>query len=165
MSDIVGFRRRACRSAVTVLAIVAALAACSGSSSGPKSSDNDPGSNDSGRAIGSSAEVCALLDAGEIESLLGATLTPQPGSGSPYPSCSWQGGRLIVQVAAGTSVVTAPGQDCPTVDIGDEALECPGSVQFVKGGSRVIVQTIEDVTGRQLVAVAKALQPKIEAGS
>jgi hypothetical protein len=70
-----------------------------------------------------------------------------------------------VQVDRGTdSIVLAPGQECPSVDIGDEAVSCPGSVQFVTNGTRVIVQTIEDddVTEDQLTAVAAALEPKFE---
>lgn len=31
-------------------------------------------------------------------------------------------------------------------EIGDEALECPGSVEFVVDGLRVIISTVEDVT-------------------
>jgi len=109
--------------------------------------------------------VCALLDDSEIESLLGAVLPSEPaGADAPFPACSWQGGRLIVQVARGDSVVLAPGQECPAVDLGDEGVRCPGSVQFVTNGSRVIVQTIEDLTEAQLVDVATALLPKFDAG-
>jgi len=146
--------RRAWKWGVVLLVAGVVCAACGG--------DDGGGSDGSGSSVGSSEEVCALLSDSEVQTLLGQALTPEPaGSDSPYPACSWNTGRLIVQVAEGDSIVLAPDQECPSVDIGDEGVDCPGSVQFVVGGSRVIVQTIEDVTDAQLVAVAEALAPKL----
>jgi hypothetical protein len=146
--------------------LTVAVAACGDDDEGSDAADGAPSDESVGDTSSSGdLDVCALLDDGEIESLLGASLPSEPGSGDPYPSCSWQTGRLIVQVDRGTdSIVLAPGQECPSVDIGDEAVSCPGSVQFVTNGTRVIVQTIEDddVTEDQLTAVAAALEPKFE---
>jgi hypothetical protein len=142
---------------VAAIGLATLLTACGGGSDG--------GSEGGGGAVevtGDTIDVCGLLSDSEIASLLGGALESKPaGSDAPYPGCSWNTGRLIVQVAPGNALVLAPGQDCPSVDIGDEAVACPGSVQFVVNDSRVIVQTIEDLTEDQLVAVARALAPKV----
>ena len=145
--------------------VMAALLTSCGDDGGTETGDvgteaADPGS---GEVNLTPSDVCALLSDSDIRSVLGSDLPSRPNDypeSSPYPGCSWQTGRLIVQVAPGTSVVTAPGEECSPLEIGEEALDCPGSVQFVVGGSRVRISTIEDVTPEQLAAIARILEPK-----
>jgi hypothetical protein len=148
---------RRIRCSIVLAVIVLSVAACGGDG------DDAEGAPDaSGDPDAEELDVCALLTDDEIETLLGEVLPSAPGDPeSPYPACSWQTGRLIVQVAPGDEIVLAPDQECPPVDLGDEGVRCPGSVQFVTDGSRIIVQTIEDVTDDQLVEVATVLEGKL----
>ncbi len=148
------------------LLVMAALVTACGESGDVETGDvgtteaADGGSGDVGLT---STDVCALLSDSDIRSVLGSDLPSKPNDypeSSPYPGCSWRTGRLIVQVAQGTSVVRAPGEECSSLEIGDESLACPGSVEFVVDGSRVIVQTIEDLTPEQLAAIAEILEAK-----
>jgi hypothetical protein len=156
--------RRPRRVLLFTLLVTAALLSGCGGDDATATTDAGTATSDSAPEVGrTSDDVCALLSDSDIRSVLGTDLPSEPNDypdGSPYPGCSWQTGRLIVQVAPGTSVVTAPGEVCSSLDIGDEALDCPGSVEFVIGGSRVIVSTIEDVTPEQLAAIAEILATK-----
>jgi hypothetical protein len=152
------------RWSLLLVAAAIAFAGC-GDDDGASTQDSEAGNGETSSSAITSEQVCELLDENEVEALVGKSITGQsltaePGEGSPYSSCSWNTGRLIIQVAPGNSIVLAPGQECPSIDVGQEGVECPGSAQFVVGDSRVIVQTIEDVTGAQLLAVAEALEPK-----
>lgn len=113
-------------------------------------------------------DVCALLSDAEMESLVGEALPAEPlGPDSMFIGCSWNVGSVLVQVDVGSDTpVTAPGEECSSVDLGEVALECAGSVQFVTNGMRVRVSTDGFTVGGEevdVLAVATALEPKIQA--
>lgn len=109
-------------------------------------------------------DVCALLSDDDISSVLGETYPFVPNDypeESPFPGCSWRTGRILVQVAPGSTPVTAPGQECAPLDIGDVSLDCTSSIQAVVGDSRVVVSTIEDLTAEQLIALTELAVAKL----
>lgn len=158
---------RSCRWLAAVMAAGLLLAACGGGDdAGPGIAEQagDDGGGDGSDASGSdeNTDVCALLSDEETRELLGGSFAPEPTDDGPFPGCSWGTGRLIVQVDAdATGLVLPPGQECPEVDVGDEAVRCPGALQFLVGGTRVRVSTIEEVSGDTLLRVAEILEQRI----
>lgn len=150
---------------IALLALALVASACGG--------DGTDGAADGGVAPEgaiTSEEVCALLSDEEMESLVGRALPAEPiGPDSPNTGCSWNTGSVLVQVSVGqTTPVTAPGQECAPLDLGSEAIECAGSVQFITNGTRVRVSTDGfplslGADAPDILAVARALEPKIAA--
>lgn len=146
------------------------LAAC-GDDGGTGAFDGAPDATDTatdGDDAAADIDVCALLSDAEMEELVGEALPAEPlGPDSPFIGCSWNVGSVLVQVDQGAeSPVTAPGQECATVDLGDQALECDGAIQFLTNGMRVRVSTDGFTVGGEpvdVLTVATALEPKIQA--
>ncbi len=143
---------------------------CGSDGSDDDASDIAAGNGSTSASEITSDEVCALLSDAEMESLVGQALPSEPiGPDSPNTGCSWNTGSVIVQVSVGsTTPVTAPGQQCTPVDLGDEALECDGVIQFITNETRVRVSTdgfplSVGADAPDVLAVATALEPKIAA--
>lgn len=147
---------------MVVALLVLVVSACGGGSAADRASGDE--------SI-TSEEVCALLSDAEMESLVGRALPAEPiGPDSPNVGCSWNTGSVLVQVRAGqTTPVTAPGQQCTSLDLGSEALQCDdGAVQFITNGFRVRISTdgfplALGGDAPDVLAVARALEPKIAA--
>ena len=163
--------RRLAGLGVALLSIALVASACGGDASDDDGASGATAGNGSTSAPEiTSEEVCALLSDEEMESLVGEALPFEPiGPDSPNIGCSWNTGSVIVQVSVGqTTPVTAPGQECTPVDLGDEALECDGAIQFITNGTRVRVSTDGfplslGAEAPDVLAVATALEPKIAA--
>jgi hypothetical protein len=151
--------------AALVMLLVLILAGCgNGAEDGNDSGDSGNGGS-SAATDTSDIDICALLSDEEITAAIGIA-PPKKATepAGPFTGCNWGSGRLTVQIAPSTTLITAPGEgeDCPSAGIGDESVACPGRVKFLTNGIHVTVSTIEDVTEDQMKAVATTLLPKLQ---
>lgn len=109
-------------------------------------------------------DICALLTDEEITAAIGSAPPSEPTEpAGPFTGCKWGSGRLFVQIASSTTLITAPAEtDCPSAGIGEESTMCFGSVKFLTNGIHTTISTIEDVTREEMAAVAEILLPKLQ---
>lgn len=149
------------RRAIAVgIAFLFVLVSCSGS-------DGDSGgASDSSASSTDGINVCALLSDEEIVAAVGIAPESKPTEPSgPFTGCNWGTGFLFVQIAPAVTLITAPLEgesDCPSAGVGDESIVCFGGVKFLTNGIHASITTIENLTEAQMVAVARALLPKLQ---
>ena len=132
------------------------LSSCGGTSEGGTNADNAETSTDG-------IDICALLSDEEISAAIGSAPASEPTEPiADLTGCNWGSGLLIIQIRPSNTLITAPTEtDCPSAEIGDESRSCPGRVKFLTNGIHTTIQTIEDLSEAQLIAVANMLAPKL----
>lgn len=159
---------------VTVMAAMAMLAlvavGCGDDGGGnPLVADGaSGGAGDGGADSGDDSTVngidpCTLVTDDEMTAVIGRSLQGELGDNNGgFLGCSWNTGDVIVTIAAVPSIVLAPGnEECPSADLGEESVNCPGAVKFWTDGLHVSVSTISNVDNDQLLALARVVEAKL----
>ena len=152
------------RRVVLAAAAFALLIASCGDDGGSGASSATDGEAGVSQSSGSNIDVCELLSAAELSTVLGEAPQPEETEpAGPFTGCSWGTGDVIVSVAETGSVILAPGEDeCPSAGLGDESYACEGRVKFLTGGIHVTVSTIDPfVTDDQLQSLAGTVLSKL----
>jgi hypothetical protein len=121
----------------------------------------DTGGDESGTVNG--IDPCTLITDDEMAAVLGRSLPSELGDNNGgFLGCSWNTGDVLVSIAAMPSIVLAPGnEECPSADLGEESVNCPGAVKFWTNGMHVSVSTISNVENDQLLALARVVESKL----
>ena len=153
---------------VVVFAFGLLATGCGGDdgSSSPFDSGDDAQATGSGSTDG--VDVCGLLTADEIMSAMGFPGDPLPGfettgPSGPFTGCSWGTGWLLVQIAEADGLILPPTDDCPVLDLGEDARSCPGAVKFFADGIHVSISTLDRHPNSALEAVGRLMLPIVEA--
>jgi hypothetical protein len=159
------------RFAATICVLVLVAAACGddGVGRGDLAAGDDNSGSPGGSAGSKTADIepCDLFTDEELNSVLGVVpVGDESEPAGPFTGCSWNTGLVLVSIATSDTLILAPGQreDCPSAGIGEDSVNCPGSVKFLTNGIHASVSTIEDrtVTADQLLTLAGILEPKLE---
>ena len=145
---------------VSMTLVMAVLSACGDDSGLAATSLGDS----SGGSKTAGIDVCTLLTDDELSAVLGVVPAAEATEGAgPFTGCSWGIGDVLVQVATSDSLILAPGQaeDCPSANIGEVSVSCPGSVKFLLNGIHTSVTTIGATTEDQLLALARTIPSKL----
>lgn len=130
------------------------------------------GDGDDAQAAGSGStdgvDVCELLTPDEIMTAMGFPNDPLPafettGPSGPFTGCSWGTGWLLVQIAEADGLILPPTDDCPVLDLGEDARSCPGAVKFFADGIHVSISTLDRHPNTALEAIGRLMLPIVEA--